>query len=242
MWYYACHRGQNPDWPAELQAQADRWKDKDSVIPGPLCYAESDDGIHWTKPNLGQLLFKGSRANNALDLPSALVGDACVLRDVDDPDPRRRYKLAFWTQFDPWDYPTMRLATSSDGVHWKAAPGRPIQAFLEHSSFYQHNGLYIANSQTFLAGEGGRDRGRQGVAWVSVDFDHWLPECAESFTLPASDNLRRTEVHLGVGAASLGNVAIGLYCLWRNDPDFGRISGDLGLVLSHDGIAFHEPV
>lgn len=240
MWYYACHQGRNPDLTPELKAQVARWKDE--VIPGPLCYAESRDGIHWTKPNLGQLLFKGSRENNAFDLPSALVGDACVIRDASDPDPARRYKLAFWTQYDPWNYPTMRLATSADGLHWKTAPKPPIDAFLEHASFYRHNGLYIANSQTFLPGEGGRNRGRQGAAWVSADFDHWLEECAESFALPYRKDLKRDEVHLGVGATSLGSVVVGLYCIWHNDPDFYKISGDLGLVISHDGIAFHEPV
>jgi hypothetical protein len=101
IWYYPCHLGRNPDWPPELKSQANRWKS--SVIPGPLCYAESEDGIHWKKPNLGQLLFKGSHNNNALSLPSALTGDACVIRDESDPDPARRYKLAFWTQYDPWD-------------------------------------------------------------------------------------------------------------------------------------------
>jgi dienelactone hydrolase len=240
MWYYPCHLGRNPDWTAELKSQADRWKS--SVIPGPLCYAESEDGIHWKKPNLGQLLFKGSRNNNALSLPSALTGDACVIKDESDPDPARRYKLAFWTQFDPWDFPTMRLATSPDGLKWKTAPKPPIHAFLEHASFYKHNGLYIANSQTLLPGESGRERGRQGTAWISTDFDHWLQESAESFALPHAPGPKRDEVHLGVGAASFGNVAAGLYCIWHNDTDFGKISGDLGLVVSNDGIAFREPV
>jgi dienelactone hydrolase len=240
MWYYPCHLGRNPDWPPKLRGQAERWKA--AVIPGPLCYAESEDGIHWRKPNLGQLLFKGSRDNNALSLPSALTGDACVIKDESDPAPARRYKLAFWTQFDPWEFPTMRLATSPDGLVWKAAPKPPIQAFLEHASFYRHNGLYIANSQTFLPGESGRERGRQGTAWVSTDFDHWLQESAESFALPQAAGPKRDEVHLGVGAASFGNVAVGLYCIWHNDAQFGKISGDLGLVVSNDGIAFREPV
>ena len=29
-----------------------------------LCYAESDDGIHWRKPELGLFEFGGSKANN----------------------------------------------------------------------------------------------------------------------------------------------------------------------------------
>ncbi|MDI9497711.1 MAG: hypothetical protein QM270_04395 [Bacillota bacterium] len=31
-----------------------------------LCYAVSSDGVHWEKPDLGRVLFRGSRANNIL--------------------------------------------------------------------------------------------------------------------------------------------------------------------------------
>src|SRR5690606_33789897 len=30
------------------------------------CYAESKDGIHWVKPNLGLVEFKGSKENNII--------------------------------------------------------------------------------------------------------------------------------------------------------------------------------
>src|SRR3954447_25419678 len=31
-----------------------------------LCYAESKDGLHWTRPDLGLVAFNGSRKNNIL--------------------------------------------------------------------------------------------------------------------------------------------------------------------------------
>jgi hypothetical protein len=34
-----------------------------------ICYAESQDGIHWERPNLGLVSFRGSRDNNIVDLP-----------------------------------------------------------------------------------------------------------------------------------------------------------------------------
>ena len=46
------------------------------------------------------------------------------------------------------------------------------------------------------------------------------------------------------GAASLGNVCIGVYGLWHSaafGEDFANVSGDLGLVVSNDGIHFREP-
>ncbi len=240
MWYYACHKTPNPDWPEELKAQAAKWKHE--IIPGPLCYAESADGVRWQKPNLGQLLFKGSHDNNALALPSALTGDACVIKDEEDPDPSRRYKLAFWSQYDPFDFPTMRIAVSADGIHWNTAPKPPISSFLEHASFYKFNGFYFANSQTLQPGPDGQSPARVGTAWVSPDFDHWMGESARSFALPWAASPERDEVHLGIGAKSCGNVLVGLYCIWHNHPEFGRISGDLGLVVSNDGLVFREPV
>ncbi len=240
MWYYPCHLDHNPDWPPALKKQTERWKHR--LVPGPLAYAESDDGLHWEKPILGQLLFKGSRDNNAFDLPSALTAAPCVIRDDGDSDPTRRYKLVFWTQYDPYELPTMRTAVSPDGLRWTADEGPPIAANLEHASFYKYNGLYIVNSQTFPLDAQGNNRGRQGTAWLSPDFDHWLAESAESFSLPFVQGPHGNEVHLGIGATGFGNVLVGHYCVWRNDPEFSNISGDLSLVVSNDGIAFREPV
>ena len=40
--------------------------------PWLLCYAESDDGIHWRKPELGLFEFNGSKANNIILTPEFL--------------------------------------------------------------------------------------------------------------------------------------------------------------------------
>ena len=37
---------------------------QDSDYNSITCYAESDDGIHWTKPSLGLIEFNGSKDNN----------------------------------------------------------------------------------------------------------------------------------------------------------------------------------
>ena len=41
--------------------------------PWFLCYAESDDGIHWRRPELGLFDFKGSKANNIVLTPELLA-------------------------------------------------------------------------------------------------------------------------------------------------------------------------
>jgi len=259
MWYYACHRGKNPDWPPRKMQQVAKkpgWlkgvAEGDEVTQGPLCYAESDDGITWTKPALGQVLFKGSRDNNALDLPHTIVSGAAVIRDDADPDPARRYKMVyqyFPDQTDPpiADYgrvPSMACAVSPDGLAWTVTAIPFVNQFVEHCSFIRHGGRYTVHYQVFRGAgwsgvytEGGGKQGRTGVTRSTFDFDRWPDLWELAFALPEP----RDQVHLGVGAASLGNVCVGLYGLWHDRADFGEINGDLGLVVSNDGLRFREP-
>ena len=269
MWYYAAHWGRNPDWPPRMMQQIARkpgWVTGDyDGYAGPICYAESDDGITWTRPALGQVLFKGSRANNALAIPHVLIGAVNVIKDTADPDPARRYKMVyqfFPDQSDPIieEYgtrPTIAMAESPDGIKWTAT-GIPFKdQFVEQSSFIKHDGQYIVHYQVMdsWAGwfaEGGTPCGRTGVARVSHDWDAWPDLVAEAFALaePEDRSIRGMsgaydQVHLGVGAASFGNVCVGLYGLWHNADNsrsFDQISGDLGLLISNDGIHFREPV
>jgi len=261
MWYYACHWGWNPDWPPRMARQLAKYSDP--LVMGPLCYAESDDGLTWRKPALGQVLFKGSRENNALALPHAVVACATLVKDEEDSDPARRYKMVY-EYFPEWTEPpipeygntaSVATAVSPDGLHWTVT-GMPYAGeFVEQASFYRHNERFIINAQSVdmrIPGEGGTPRGRQGYARFSHDFDHWLDAHVDSFLLPEPRdpaqrgiNGQYDQVHLGVGAASFGTVCVGLYGHWHNahfDDAFGDISCDQGLVISHDGLRFWEPV
>lgn len=235
LWYYSVSHGDQPG----------------TLSQGPMCYAESDDGIEWVKPILGQVEFKGSRHNNAMALPDTLTEGITLIRDDDDPDPNRRYKLLANCKHPVKSW-SVRAATSADGIHWTANPQIPINNFLEQASFYKHQGLYIVNAQSIAAyarGEGGNPVGRTGFVWVSADFDHWQEAMAESFALPeprdpAERGSRKPydQVHLGVGAASFGNVCVGLYGMWHHRENFHEIACDLGLVVSQDGLHFREPI
>src|SRR5690606_21056757 len=97
MWYYPVSHG----------------KDYRDILQGPVCYAESQDGITWTKPALGQVNYKGSLRNNAILLPEDNIEGVHVIRDDDDPDPKRRYKMAYNPRVD--GAYTIQTATSPDG-------------------------------------------------------------------------------------------------------------------------------
>ena len=269
MWYYACHCGKNPDWPPEMMRQLAKpaaWSTGETpLFQGPLCYAESPDGIHWTKPELGQVLFKGSRANNALALPHAVVSGALVIRDDAEPDPARLYKMIyqfFPDQSDPpveayGRLPTVAQAVSPDGLQWTVI-GIPFRnQFVEPSSFFRFQDRYLIHYQVMDAGfgygaAGGTRCGRAGVVRCTADFERWPDLLAEGFALAEPEQAERRgmsgsydQVHLGVGAASFGNVCVGLYGLWHNadfNTGFSEISCDFGLLVSNDGIHFREPV
>jgi hypothetical protein len=77
--------------------------------PSYICYAESDDGIRWNKPNLGLVEHEGSKNNNIL-MPG--WSQTTVLYDPSDEDPTRRYKAVLRLN-------GTRGFFSSDGIHWR---------------------------------------------------------------------------------------------------------------------------
>ena len=96
-----------------------------------LAYAESTDGIHFTKPVLNLVEFAGSKENNFV-LPTdpgvMMVGGGSVIKDANPAaPPSQRYKS--WVKV----YPTQRTGhaeqhrvfTSADGIHWKTSE-RPV--------------------------------------------------------------------------------------------------------------------
>ena len=74
-----------------------------------ICYAESEDGFHWTKPNLGLHAFDGSTENNIV-IPD-VTSNTTVIYDPRDPDPLRRYKAVIRDR-------GTRAWLSPDGIHW----------------------------------------------------------------------------------------------------------------------------
>ncbi len=197
MWYLGMiqrelERGQAPGW----------WR--------PMCYAESDDGIHWTKPELGLVDLNGNKRNNICliegEVPSmTLVNDfLSILIDDADPDPQRRYKAAFIAHM-PYDdirggmsnvgvkesrVGALITATSADGLRWKVVGDRPANAGgerFEVSSLYRRGKFYYASGQLaspwcWLAD--GRPAGRVMQTYRSSDFLHWSPAKSLSLVLP----------------------------------------------------------
>jgi hypothetical protein len=86
------------------------------------CYAESTDGIHWVKPDLGIVEFDGSRANNII-LDGRGGHSFAPFRD-DNPAcaPEARYKAIGNGGGEEGLY----VLQSPDAVHWSFMAERPV--------------------------------------------------------------------------------------------------------------------
>lgn len=94
-----------------------------------LCYAESDDGLHWKKPALGLVEARGSKANNILFADNAI--DATIMVDPRDA-PERRYKLFRSLVTDDPARAGVYASYSADGIRFTDA-GRVLPMWPETS-------------------------------------------------------------------------------------------------------------
>jgi hypothetical protein len=135
------------------RAQSDRVISTGNLTPSArIAYAESDDGIHWTKPDLGLTEFNGNKHNNLVGMPAGIDPAkneplACfVLHEPDDPDPTRRYKMAAYTVYYPSaaerqatgmpadnNPSTILTYFSADGLTWRLAIPMPKQPWFDET-------------------------------------------------------------------------------------------------------------
>ncbi|MCA9448259.1 MAG: hypothetical protein KC931_14160, partial [Candidatus Omnitrophica bacterium] len=133
-------------------------------------YAESQDGVHWTKPNLGQREIEGSLENNFVALDPAMKWPENAIENVvydgEDPNPSRRFK-GFLGCYD------REPIFSRDGIHW-SRPGLPKIPSQDESNL-----SYDLRTRTFIAtlkqtGPFGRSHGlstsRDFLAWTTPEL------------------------------------------------------------------------
>ncbi len=211
----------------------------------PMCYAESDDGVHWVKPELGLVEFNGGTKNNICLIegePFALtrVDDfLSVLHEPGDPDPARRFKAVFIAHV-PYDdiaggmsgvgkkerlVCSTICATSADGLRWKVVGDRPANAGgerFEASSLYRFGDFYYTTGQLISPWSwraDGSDGGRVMLAYRSPDFLTWSRAKAFAFARPgqlANPPVPGQQTHMGAGMWNRGNVLVGLYGMWQD--------------------------
>ncbi|WP_428939847.1 hypothetical protein [Fontivita pretiosa] len=211
-----------------------------------ICYAVSDDGVHWTRPSLGLVEYAGNRNNNLVQIEPGNIYRSCtVLYEPHDPDPARRFKL-FWEGNENFGY----VAFSADGLVWRASKHNPVTRFM-----VEQTGLLAREGMYYVVGQMGRPAGchhRVLGVLMSPDFEHWTDAAAIGFRrdpIPPRDydwaKAGGPQVHLGAGLWDRGNVVVGLYGQWNGPPhdeDRRLLKMNLGLVITHDGLHYIEPI
>ena len=117
------------------------------------CYAESKDGIKWTKPNLGLHEYNGSKDNNIFLTGLGVHNFAPFLDTNPNCKPKARFKALAGTAKEGGLF----AFQSADGIHWKLMRKEPV---VTEGAFDSQNlafwdsaaGKYRAYFRTFTKG------------------------------------------------------------------------------------------
>ncbi len=129
--------------------------------PTFMCIADSQDGIQWTRPNVGLVEFEGSKENNIIREGRMFR----VLYDPDSADSQQRYKAIIRVSGFHW-------AFSPDGLTWTLAEKVLDGAFDASSVHWDPAGKkWIASCKLWR-----NEKRVRGYA-ESNDFVHWSDIC-----------------------------------------------------------------
>jgi len=93
-----------------------------STHPEVACYAESKDGIHWTKPKLGLFEFNGSKRNNIVWRGVGTQNFTPFIDRNPDCPPAQRYKAVGGGMREGG----LHAFVSQDGLRWKRLQAAPV--------------------------------------------------------------------------------------------------------------------
>ena len=143
------------------------------AIDGPdqVCYAESLDGIHWVKPDLGLVEWQGSKRNNILWNGIGRHNFTPFVDTRPGVPPSERYK-AVGRGLNPrnrlWGF------VSADGIHWRTVGDEPVITDGKFDS--QNLAFWDRNRNKYVAYFRTSHRGVRAIGRAeSDDFRHWSP-------------------------------------------------------------------
>jgi hypothetical protein len=216
-------------------------------VPG---YAESKDGVNWTKPALGQYQHNGEDTNRiVVDWTDQVL--SLVAENSDRSDPDRRF-LSLWYGHEP-DRLVKVLASSADGKKWKSdgVVHRPTdtrresyydicQVFFQPDAENEEDRV-LAYAQVYLPKVDAPEKGNlRQIGMLHGKTLHDLKSIStkpEEFIVLGPAEGIDEEIHF----ASVMKVGSQYLMLFESDRFQQRpIHGDLRLAVSDDGKKFRR--
>ncbi len=211
-----------------------------------LCYAESDDGLIWMKPKLGE-------RGNAIETDNMEDNASFVLRDRDTgeyiivvADMPAGQREGDWYRVRRFIGP-LRIYSSPDGLNLTPiGEGESTPHSFEGGAFSHFQGHYFLGGQTSgtmpprMEGEEPLAGHRAMSTLKTKDWRHW-PDglCHQPFYAGFGDK----QNHGGVVCTPRGNVCLGMTGRFAPaEGGYRNFNCDLGFVLSNDGLHWREPV
>lgn len=175
-------------------------KTKRSAHPEVACYAESRDGITWTKPELGVCEFKGSKQNNIV-WTGAGTHNFTPFKDANPACPAEaRYKALAGgtTTVNGKKRGCLNALQSPDGIHWSLLSPAVITAGAfdsQNLAFWDaQRGEYRAYWRIFTTGytdeRGWKPGGVRAIRTAtSKDFVHWTNQADVKYVDSPAEHL-----------------------------------------------------
>ena len=208
-----------------------------------MCYAESTNGIHWTKPNLGIRSFNGSKSNNIVSFAHFI---ASVFRDDNGPS-AERYKSFEFGKLPPEELEgkTGNFGTyclyglvSPDGYNWTSLKKPLIRHFCDTQNVGSWDPLLKKYVGYFRDHQGGR-----AISRAETDDFHSWPH-PQPILVPGPEDGPEVDLYSNGYTTYPGNPSLRL--LFAAMFYQGSDTVDVRLALSNEGRAYswvsHKPI
>ena len=239
---YSAREGKFRCWYAGLDALQ---KDRDANI-WRIGYAESDDGIHWRKPDLEQVTQDGRRTNQLRPWSSDSYAPSRINFVFENPFPDAPPSQRFGADWLEKEVAPSgpkgrrrsrrRFAWSPDGIHW--TPADLAHEMGDNVPFDWHQVLPDDPNRRFVAFVEGKMQPRswdgrrvRQVGFLRGPGVETIPESKDAVLLTPEQGIDE-EIHFS-SASLVGDTIVMLFDSDRfaNNP----IHGDIRLAISTDG-------